>query len=96
MPFTIPERDLPTALTTEQAVEAAYAAEMATVASHLLRGLLVAVEMALALSMVAGTLVTVRGFRSLANEDLERPSGRGSRPRPIAVRKDQHDRRSGP
>ena len=39
MPFTIPERELPTALTIEQAVEAAYASEMAAVASHLLRGL---------------------------------------------------------
>lgn len=33
-----------------------------------LRGLLVAAEMALALTMVAGTFVTVRGFRSLALE----------------------------
>jgi putative ABC transport system permease protein len=37
-------------------------------ARHRLRGLLVAAEMALALTMVAGTFVTVRGFRSLARE----------------------------
>jgi predicted permease len=35
---------------------------------HRLRGLLVAGEMALALTMVAGTIVTVRGFETLANE----------------------------
>ncbi len=35
---------------------------------HRLRGLLVAGEMALALTMLAGTIVTVRGFESLADE----------------------------
>ena len=35
---------------------------------HRLRGLLVSAEMALALSMLAGAIVTVRGFRLLANE----------------------------
>jgi predicted permease len=35
---------------------------------HRLRGLLVAGEMALALTMLAGTIVTVRGFEALANE----------------------------
>ena len=37
-------------------------------ARHRLRGLLVSGEMALALTMLAGTIVTVRGFESLANE----------------------------
>ncbi|HEY5060552.1 MAG TPA: ABC transporter permease, partial [Gemmatimonadaceae bacterium] len=37
-------------------------------ARHRLRGLLVAAEMALALTMVAGTFVTVRGFRALARQ----------------------------
>jgi putative ABC transport system permease protein len=35
---------------------------------HRLRGLLVSAEMALALTMIAGTIVTVRGFTALANE----------------------------
>jgi putative ABC transport system permease protein len=35
---------------------------------HRLRGLLVSAEMALALTMLAGTVVTVRGFMALANE----------------------------
>src|SRR5262249_10160718 len=35
---------------------------------HRLRGLLVMAEVALALAMVAGTLVTVRGFQTMANE----------------------------
>ena len=35
---------------------------------HRLRGLLVSGEMALALTMLAGTIVTVRGFEALANE----------------------------
>lgn len=35
---------------------------------HRLRGLLVSAEMALALTMLAGTVVTVRGFRALVNE----------------------------
>jgi putative ABC transport system permease protein len=35
---------------------------------HRLRGLLVAGEMALALTMLAGTIVTVRGFETLANQ----------------------------
>ncbi len=39
MALVIAESELPTSLTMEQAVEAAYAAEMATVAGHLLRGL---------------------------------------------------------
>lgn len=37
-------------------------------ARHRLRGLLVSGEMALALTMLAGTIVTVRGFATLANE----------------------------
>jgi predicted permease len=37
-------------------------------ARHRLRGLLVSAEMALALTMLAGTIVTVRGFRALASE----------------------------
>jgi len=37
---------------------------------HRVRGLLVSAEMALALTMVAGTIVTVRGFLALANEPL--------------------------
>jgi cell division protease FtsH len=39
MSITIPEKDLPAALTVEQAVEAAYASELAEVASKLRRGL---------------------------------------------------------
>jgi len=35
---------------------------------HRLRGLLVSAEMALALAMLAGTIVTVRGFRTLVSE----------------------------
>ena len=35
---------------------------------HRLRGLLVTAEVALALSMLAGTLVTVRGFQTMANQ----------------------------
>ena len=35
---------------------------------HRLRGLLVSAEMALALTMLAGTIVTVRGFQALARE----------------------------
>ena len=35
---------------------------------HRLRGMLVSAEMALALTMLAGTVVTVRGFMALANE----------------------------
>ena len=35
---------------------------------HRLRGLLVSAEMAMALTMLAGTIVTVRGFRALATE----------------------------
>lgn len=35
---------------------------------HRLRGLLVSAEMALALTMLAGTMVTVRGFRMLASQ----------------------------
>ena len=35
---------------------------------HRLRGLLVSAEMALALTMLAGTVVTVRGFMALAND----------------------------
>ena len=35
---------------------------------HRWRGLLVSAEMALALTMIAGTIVTVRGFAALANE----------------------------
>ena len=35
---------------------------------HRLRGLLVAAEMALGLTMLGGTIVTVRGFESLANQ----------------------------
>ncbi len=38
-----------------------------TRARHRLRGLLVSAEMALALTMLAGTVATVRGFTSLAN-----------------------------
>jgi cell division protease FtsH len=44
MSITIQERDLPTALTTEQAVEAAYATELAEATSRLLRGLPVLIE----------------------------------------------------
>src|SRR5262249_50368508 len=39
-------------------------------ARHRVRGLLVAGEMALALTMLAGTIVTVRGFMSAASEAL--------------------------
>ena len=35
---------------------------------HRLRGVLVAAEMALALTMLAGTIVTVRGFEAMANQ----------------------------
>ncbi len=42
---------------------------------HRLRGLLVAGEMALALTMLAGTIVTVRGFETLANESAGLPRG---------------------
>jgi cell division protease FtsH len=44
MSLTIPENDLPTSLTPDQAVEAAYAAEMAEVAGQLARGLPCLVE----------------------------------------------------
>src|SRR4051794_12575524 len=44
MSILIDEKDLPVQLTTEQAVEAAYAAELAEVASKLLRGLPCLVE----------------------------------------------------
>ena len=44
MSFTIPERDLPAQLAHEQAVEAAYASEMAQVASNLQRGLPTLIE----------------------------------------------------
>ncbi|HWH51626.1 MAG TPA: ADOP family duplicated permease, partial [Gemmatimonadaceae bacterium] len=37
---------------------------------HRLRGLLIAAEMALALTMLAGTIVTVRGFEAMAHEAL--------------------------
>ena len=39
MSLTVPESQLPTSLTPQEAVEAAYAAEMADVAGHLVRGL---------------------------------------------------------
>ena len=44
MSILIPEKDLPQDLTAEQAVEAAYAAELADVASRLQRGLPVLIE----------------------------------------------------
>jgi cell division protease FtsH len=44
MSLTIPEKDLPTALSPDQAVEAAYSHELADVASHLVRGLPCLVE----------------------------------------------------
>src|SRR5437762_10270870 len=44
MSILIPEKDLPAELTPEQAVEAAYAAELAEVASKLVRGLPCLVE----------------------------------------------------
>src|SRR5712691_2313048 len=44
MSILIPEKDLPKDLTAEQAVEAAYAGELAEVASRLQRGLPVLVE----------------------------------------------------
>ena len=44
MSITITERDLPTNLTPEEAVEAAYSAELAEVASKLIRGLPTLIE----------------------------------------------------
>lgn len=44
MSITLPERELPTALTAEQAVEAAYATELAEVTNRLARGLPVLIE----------------------------------------------------
>lgn len=44
MSITVAEKDLPVALTTEQAVEAAYSSELADVASKLIRGLPVLIE----------------------------------------------------
>src|SRR5213080_4753282 len=44
MSIVVPEKDLPVELTPEQAVEAAYAAELAEVASKLQRGLPALIE----------------------------------------------------
>ncbi|MFI5229398.1 MAG: ABC transporter permease, partial [Gemmatimonadales bacterium] len=52
----------------QQALSAGGRSGSETRGRHRLRGLLVAAEMALALTMLAGTVVTVRGFQALANE----------------------------